>query len=107
MVKTVPFIERRRFPRQSTDAKATAVSGNWWESPSLARLALRDLSSGGLSAHCAVALPLAEMVTVLLPTEPLSNRLTGNRTGRVVRCRRLGEAFHVAVAFDQPPMVAG
>ncbi len=107
MVKTVPFIERRRFPRTSTDAKATAVSGNWWESPSLARLALRDLSTGGLSADCEVALPLSEMVTVLLPSDSLSDRLTGNRTGRVVRCRRLGEAYHVAVAFDQPAMAAG
>lgn len=102
MVRTVPFIERRRYQRTDAAGAAFALLLDRRHDSLLARLSLRDLSDGGLSATSPVALPVARTVTVSLPSEGVTEQ-----AGRVVRCRRQGRDFDIAVAFATYPTIAG
>lgn len=106
MVRTVPFIERRRFPRLTADGTALAVSADAEETASVSKLNLSDLSDGGLSARSSIAMPVASPVTVILPTDASVFHTRLSRIGRVVRCYPTGGGYHVAVAFDVPAVVA-
>ncbi|MCG3177916.1 MAG: hypothetical protein BIFFINMI_00238 [Phycisphaerae bacterium] len=108
MVRSIPFIERRRFARHPATGFACAVGHPRDRGDAtLATLNLCDLSGGGLSADTACRLPLSGSVTVMLPPDAASCLPAHSRVGRVIRCQPTGNQFRVAVAFDEPPMAAG
>ena len=91
MVRTiVPFIERRRHPRHPTAGWACLMREATDPAGLLTNVALLDLSSGGLSGASGRELPLAQRVTVMLPSDLDLNLPARQRVGRIVRCRRRG-----------------
>ncbi len=101
MVRIVQFIERRRYNRHPALGQAQAVC-TAAGTQRLARVALHDLSDGGLSGESSE--PIDGRVTIHLPGAAPA---AGGWSGRVVRCHRQAGRFEVAVAFDPSPTPAG
>ena len=97
-------LERRMFERKDVRAEVEARrldhSLAALRRPAL-KLALHDLSYGGLCALSDTPLATGERVNVFVP----SNGLTGGRNayGRVVRCMPSGMGYRVGIEFDPLP----
>ena len=97
-------LERRMFARKEVRAEVEARrldhSLEALRKPAL-KLALHDLSYGGLCALSDTPLAAGERVSVFVP----STGLTGgwNAYGRVIRCNPSGMGYRVAVEFDPLP----
>ena len=97
-------IERRIFPRKEVQATVEGVrldhSLAALRRPVL-KMALRDVSAGGLCALSDTAIPAGERVTISVPR----NGMFGgwDAYGRVIRCSPSGMGYRVAVEFDRLP----
>ena len=97
--------ERRMFPRKQIHADVQSkrldhtIAAH--KAPKLT-LSLRDLSLGGLSALCDIALERGERINVAFPPQP---GLGGawDALGRVLRCEPSGMGYRIAVQFDMLP----
>jgi hypothetical protein len=94
-----PTQERRRHPRLPLHLSVAKMvdfkcEGQEQTSPAV----LVDLSAGGLSMICFALPQLAQNVTFRLMLPGLVN---ANLQGRIVRVRRKGETYQVAVEFSE------
>jgi hypothetical protein len=97
-------LERRMFVRKEVRAEAEARrldhSLAALRRPAL-KLALHDLSYGGLCAISDTPIEAGERVSVFIPPNGVSGGW--NAYGRVVRCAPSGMGYRVAVEFDPLP----
>jgi hypothetical protein len=97
-------LERRMFTRKEVraevDARRLDHSLAALRRPAL-KLALHDLSYGGLCALSDTPLTAGERVSVFVPPNGLSGGW--NAYGRVIRCMPSGMGYRVAVEFDPLP----
>ena len=97
-------LERRVFVRKEVRAEVEARRLDHTlealRKPSL-KLALHDLSYGGLCALSDTPLMAGERVSVFVPPSGLSGGW--NAYGRVIRCNPSGMGYRVAVEFDPLP----
>jgi hypothetical protein len=97
-------LERRMFARKEVHAEAEARrldhSLSALRRPAL-KLALHDLSYGGLCAISDTPIAAGERVSVFIPPTGLSGGW--NAYGRVVRCVPSGMGYRVGVEFDPLP----
>jgi hypothetical protein len=96
--------DRRMFPRKEIHAR---VEGRRLDhtidarqNPQL-KLALRDLSLGGLSAIAQAPLAAGERLNVFFPANGISRGW--DAYGRVIRCQPSSMGYRVAVEFDPLP----
>lgn len=96
--------ERRMFPRKELHSR---VEGRRMDHSVLAhrqphlRLALRDVSLGGLSAISQGPIERGERVAIFFPPE--GARHGWDACGRVLRCEPSALGYRVAVEFDPLP----
>jgi hypothetical protein len=99
--------EKRVFPRKEVhadvEANRTDHSIMAHREPTV-RMALRDLSLGGMSAISPTPLSSGEKLTVFFP--PLGSHGGWDAVGRVIRCSPSAMGYRVAVEFDPVAMAA-
>jgi len=104
----MPTKDRRIFPRKRVALNLECVSNNGTahtESRGRVRLAVQDLSLGGLSAFVDQPIVKDSRVAVFFPRQhPCQGALT---SGRVIGCEREGEHYRIRVEFDQFPSARG